>query len=842
MPSFFIKKRESMIDAVVLTLMVVFLLDYFDPRLLFLETTINGGDTGSHFPSAAHLTETLLPQGKIMGWMQGNYAGQPLFYHYFPLSFLLMAVLSCFWPLTIAFKLVTVAGTFLLPPAVYVSFRLLRYSFPTPIMAAVLSLLFLFNEGNSMWGGNIPSTLAGEFCESLGLVFVTLLIGAMHRGVLEQRYAALNAVLVFLSGIAHAFTLIFSAVVGAYFFFSNPRRNVKYLVTVYALAFLLLSFWLLPVLANLPYTTTFASRWSIHSAFEVLPVVLMPALGLSLAGFLMQWRNERTAYFAWLIMACLFIYFSGPHLGVLDIRFVPFIQLLLSVFGAVALYEGTRRLRATFLLPVIFLILAAFWIEANTSYIRHWISWNYSGYEQKKSWPVFSGINRFLAETNGGRVAWEHTPADEALGSIRTSETLPFFAGRQTLEGIHTLGALSAPFVFFLQSQTSFQPCNPLPDYFYSTFDLKNGMENFRLFNVSQFVVRSAEVKAAVKNEPAFRLEKTIGDYDIYRLTTNDGRYVTPLENKPVLVLARDWRDKSYSWFARPGPKDVFLAFAKEASAVDGRRFARIVAEMPTPEKIPYDDRNVEVRSVIQEETIEIETSKIGHPLLIKISYHPNWRVEGADRIYLVSPSFMLVFPTSHQVRLIFESGRAGFWGGVLSVLGLILAAAAHFRFKPKPAGQMEAGRGWMATMIIAAAVLGVFMIVMIVQPGSEAMLSKAHRRFDRGDYSAAGRLYRQTAEKMKMSSGARNEASFYDAFCLVRQQAFDAGAAALRRFIADYPLSFWTPQAYFELADCERRLGKPEEADRIYMRIIHDFPITPWARYAHERLQERAD
>jgi hypothetical protein len=36
----------------------------------------------------------------------------------------------------------------------------------------------------------------------------------------------------------------------------------------------------------------------------------------------------------------------------------------------------------------------------------------------------------------------------------------------------------------------------------------------------------------------------------------------------------------------------------------------------------------------------------------VKTSYFPNWKVSGADRIYRVTPNFMVVIPTEEHVRL----------------------------------------------------------------------------------------------------------------------------------------------------------------------------------------------
>ncbi|MFN3533832.1 MAG: hypothetical protein ACK4WB_00400, partial [Desulfatiglandales bacterium] len=146
------KNRLNFFDILVLISCECFIFTYFDLNFLMLKTITTGGDTGSHYYTGVFLKEVLLPQGKIMGWMNANYAGYPLFYHYFPLPFLMMALLAYLIPMQIAFKLITVLGTVLTPIFLYISFRLAKVPKPIPIIASVASLAFLFNEKNSMWG------------------------------------------------------------------------------------------------------------------------------------------------------------------------------------------------------------------------------------------------------------------------------------------------------------------------------------------------------------------------------------------------------------------------------------------------------------------------------------------------------------------------------------------------------------------------------------------------------------------------------------------------------------------------------------------------------------------
>jgi uncharacterized membrane protein len=80
----------------------------------------------------------------------------------------------------------------------------------------------------------------------------------------------------------------------------------------------------------------------------------------------------------------------------------------------------------------------------------------------------------------------------------------------------------------------------------------------------------------------------------------------------------------------------------------------------------------------------------VGVPHLIKVSYFPNWKAEGADGPWRASPSLMVVVPTQPDVTL--EFGRTwAEWGGLsltaLGVLALVSRLIEFFRRKRTPYG-----------------------------------------------------------------------------------------------------------------------------------------------------------
>ncbi len=48
---------------------------------------------------------------------------------------------------------------------------------------------------------------------------------------------------------------------------------------------------------------------------------------------------------------------------------------------------------------------------------------------------------------------------------------------------------------------------------------------------------------------------------------------------------------------------------------------------------------------VVEDERISFDTTAVGEPHLVRVSYFPAWRVEGADGPYRAAPSLMVVVP-----------------------------------------------------------------------------------------------------------------------------------------------------------------------------------------------------
>lgn len=663
-----------MIEALVIILIWLYLLQYFKPDLLLLQSTISGGDTLSHYYPAEYMHDYLLPNLKIYGWNMGWYAGLPMFQYYFPFLFAISAIMGYAIPMQVSFKLVTVLGTFLLPLCALLSMRLFGFRFPMPAVAAALTLPFLFIESNSMWGGNIPSTLAGEFSYSFSLSLTILFLGALYTGIQKGGWLCRNALLFAAITISHIYTMLWVLISSSFFLFKKQgfRKNFAYLFLVFSCGFLLVSFWLLPMVTSLNYATGYSSRWGIDKTETAVPTIILPFALLSAISFpfALKRRDERMIFLYFTIVTSLVLFLLMPEIGGIDIRIFPFVQLMATILASYPISTFIEKLKMKHLAVLILLFLVFLWVNNNTTYISNWIKWNYEGFEKKPYFDEFLEINSFLkGGVSDARAVFEHSTSYERFGGIRSFENLPLWSGRSETEGLFMQSSISAPFAFYMQSEYSDQISCPFPQLSCTSMNLTSAYNHLRMFNVKNVIVTSERAKSEFSNSGLYRLVDETEKLQIYELVGTDLNYVYVPEYYPVFFDTNDWAKTSYEWFKRQSDLDIPLVFSNEARG-KFQPEAKDLSDLPRKEI----GRDCRINETIKNEGIEFTTNCVGVPHIIRISYHPFWSVQGADAIYLVSPSFMLVTPSAEKVVLKYGYSMPITAGYLLSALGVLLA------------------------------------------------------------------------------------------------------------------------------------------------------------------------
>lgn len=214
LPRFSVPALPQLLTAIVVLFATVFTLIQLRPDLLLANTTTAGGDMGAHVWLPTYVRDHLLPHGRLTGWSPDWYNGFPALHFYFPLPTIMILLLDLIMPTNVAFKLVSVSGVVALPFCAYLFGRLARLPFPVPACLAAGTLPFLFDTGFTIFGGNIASTLAGEFAFSIALSLAMVFLGVVANGLHSNKRKALAALLFGLVVMSHILPTIFAFVGG----------------------------------------------------------------------------------------------------------------------------------------------------------------------------------------------------------------------------------------------------------------------------------------------------------------------------------------------------------------------------------------------------------------------------------------------------------------------------------------------------------------------------------------------------------------------------------------------------------------------------------------------------
>jgi hypothetical protein len=832
----------------------VFLLYYFKPSLLFLDTQTSGGDTPSFRHPIEHLRDVLLPAGNPQGWDLSNFAGYAPYQFYFLPPALLVVFLSLIVPFNVAFKLVTVTGTFLMPLSSMVSFRAMGFRFPLPAIAAAATTLFLFNEGNSMWGGNIPSTLAGEFSHSMGFALAVMFVGLLYQGVQTGRGWRSRAVILALAGLSHPVAFINAASPGVFFLLTrkNFGRNLRYLLLVYGTAVLLMGFWLLPLVAKIGFATSINWTWNFQSWREVVPKILyIPA---SLAALDALWilvrpspANRAARYILTAIVVTAVAFYNATSVGLPEIRFVPFAQFLivllaLDFVGRPLMLAG--RLGASALaLPGLALaagILA--YVESSVGYIPSWIKWNYEGLEKK---PTYSTLRKLTDHMHGtiqdARVVYENSPSYDRFGSMRVFESLPALAHRATLEGLLLQTPVTSPFIYYIQSQMSVAGTGVIPGYAYPSVNPERGTARLDLFNARDFLAVSPVVKKAMDED--HRWEKTLDlpPYAIYHRKDLPSRYVRVPRFKPVPVVTKRWKKDFHRWFASDAALETPIVDAESVALEDRERFAHLSRSSVDLPHEPI-EADCQIEEHLDHLKIEFTTTCPGLPHWVAVSYYPNWHVEGAKRIYLASPAFMLVFPEGNKVTFTFRRVTID-WIGILASLGGLGLVVAGIR-RRAAIREMTDLDGSLATLQ-PWVVGGVGLLVLIATGwnvakaiGPPYYYKIGWKAFEKQDYTTAI-PYFERAVLLGGDSYTATEGTFFRAASLLRLNKPAEALPGYRDVIEHFPDSIWIAESHYHVGYCLRMLGRFREAKASFRYVTITYPGDRWAGFATDQLKQ---
>lgn len=752
---------ERAVGVLVVAVAAYYVISQLQPHLLLRDTTPNGGDTGAHVWWPAYMRDHVFAKLRLSGWAPDWYAGFPVGHFYFPIPALLIVFLDLFVPYNVAFKLVTGVGPLLLPAAAYALARGLRAPWPAPPLFAVATLPFLFftppEHNFRIMGGNLPSTLAGEFSFSIALALALFFLAALARALEERRRLWLPALLLGLTVLTHGIVTVFAAVGGIVLWVARgPVRRFRVAGAIALVGFLLTAIWSLPVVGRVAYMTdmgwakvTEYRTYLLHG--EMWWVIVLAGVALIVgAAYLRRVTLELTA----LAGAFALLFRFMPEGRLWNLRLLPFYQLMLFLLAAMGVTEvvnlvrrgleshravafiaaraddetgarpvapartgailtavderasrkaARRRLgRASTVvghgaaLFALVAMLAYVHQQPVREFIPDWARWNNNGYERKDSYPEFREIMdtlNGLRVPDGERLVWERLDAINNYGSDLALELIPYFTEGKvgSMEGLYFESAGSTPYHFLTVAELASQPSNPVRGLEYGNIneDFDRGVEHLELLGVRFYLAGSDAAKEKASRHPDLRFVVEMGDpeqppkvtrWALYEVP--DADLVEPLAYEPVVlddVHPRDWRDPSVRWFNDPALWD--RGWAGDGPSEWARVHTGEAASAPLSARLPA----VEVSGVeMGDDHVRFHVDRTGVPVLVKVSYFPNWQVSGADGPWRVTPNFMVVIPTDHDVALHYGRTPIDRLGVAFTMLGVVgLVALARWRARP---------------------------------------------------------------------------------------------------------------------------------------------------------------
>jgi hypothetical protein len=758
---------ERWLSALVVGGLMLYTFAQLHPTQILANTTPAGGDLGAHVWGPAYLRDHILPHWRLSGWAPDWYGGFPMYQFYMVIPALMVVLLDVVLPYGIALKIVSASGLIAMPLVCWAFGRMAGLKRPMPEMLAIAATWFIFDDTYKIYGGNIASTMAGEFSFSIALALSILFFGLLIRALRTGKGAALTAIVGALAALSHGLIVFFVALGGIVIMlcWASPVR-AWLSVKIAAAMLLLMSFWYIPFIlrgrfltdmfyerrptGNTPDDKRKDSIWEMlfpQSRFWDRIIMVLAIIAVVQAV-----RHRRRPVIFIGVMALIYGVWAPihPQLLLWNARLLPFMYLMRYMLVFLGILEVIRfvhrgllaerpkfqlqhSLRVTVLasvaaLTVFTAVFQSFhlwnlpggaqrydgtkqkWFynwpswsgprfegsDYSKGYVSAWADWNYRGYEKKPAYGEYYGIistmKRLGQERGCGRALWENNNEQDKYGTPMAQMLLPFWTDSciASMEGLFFEAAGSTPYHFIMTSALSAKSSNPVRRLHYEDANLDKGPENLKIvfdkgveylktMGVKYYLAYNKVVVDQASQNPDLKEVAVTGPWHVYEVQSGN-ELVVPLTATPIVVPKTDtadsWLEVGTSWYQHQsewpavpvdsGPSDWQRVTMKVTSEkkTDDRNLAVVVPSEPVA---PTQLDPVQVSNIRSgDDFVSFEVDKPGVPVLVRTSYFPNWKVDGAKGPYRAAPNFMVVVPTGKTVRL-----HYGYTGIDLGAYGL---------------------------------------------------------------------------------------------------------------------------------------------------------------------------
>ncbi|MGA7834298.1 MAG: hypothetical protein WCA31_03740 [Acidimicrobiales bacterium] len=312
--------------------------------------------------------------------------------------------------------------------------------------------------------------------------------------------------------------------------------------------------------------------------------------------------------------------------------------------------------------------------------VSSWAEWNYSGYQAKASWPEYHDIittmTKVAARYGCGRAMWEYAATENRFGTPEALMLLPYWTNNcvGSMEGLLMESSPTTPYHYLDQSELSVAPSDPQVGLEYGPLDVSEGVEHLQILGVKYYLAFSPAVFTQAAKDPDLQLvaeTKTWpapgAQWRVYLIKNSP--IVQSLKETPNVVdnIAgmANWLNANQTWWITPG---MWSIYAAQSGPPSWPRALSVTTMRPSAALPSVNVTRVKVGL----QSISFHVSRIGVPMLVKISYYPRWQATGATGPYRVSPNLMVVVPTSKNVSLVYGNTPIVSFGNAVSDLTVI--------------------------------------------------------------------------------------------------------------------------------------------------------------------------
>tara|TARA_B100000686_G_scaffold173692_1_gene180877 strand:+ start:151 stop:2346 length:2196 start_codon:yes stop_codon:yes gene_type:complete len=699
--------------------------------LIFLDNTPTGGDMGAHVVPIKYFIENFASNFKINGWSNDWFAGYPLYFFYFPFPAILTYLVNLIIPYGVAFKLMVAGSIVLIVYSIEKLFRKEDYLFSHIGIAA--GLMFALTESFTIYGGNLASTLAGQFSFTYSLGFANLAIYYISKSKHKYKFP-ISSIFLSLCLLSHLIPFILYLPAYSIYWLTKKEKIQFKLMSIFIFLTMVTRF-IVPLIYNLEFTTNMSytpyTRIKDLIKPDILPYTFL--LFLFLLGRFNYKKLKEIKLFSifefYLLIFSIILYFYVPEGALWNGRLVPFFNLgiiiiffkildflindilqfqqgklitkfilISAMFGSSYVFYdkwiGFNKYRL-FVLSIIFLsslgIILFYsslyklfnfglfvFIISSMSFLPHWVNWNFTGYEGKEDWKDIEALYSSLNKLPPGRIMWEPNSDLNKYGTPMVLMTIPLFTDHSSMEGLYFDSSITTPFHFIAVSGLAEKPSNPVGGLSYINNEFEKGVKYLEDFGIDYFISYTDSITDKAIANDQLNLLFVSEPFSVFKIKTDKIELVKQrIETFPRI----SFYERTSSSILRDTEYENFFKKAyNNFRYLDEYR----VIEIPSGVNIKSSNDDDLIISDLQISSNEIKftTNKPNELHIIKVSYFPNWKINQGLGPYRISPSFMSIVPFENNVLLSFERVNIETYSFYFGIFSLLLSLILFWRVK----------------------------------------------------------------------------------------------------------------------------------------------------------------